>query len=80
MKRVLGLPTDTKLEWKSHDSSIQQRSAIEESRREKPNSHHHHNNNHNHQHHQSDKRTGKQSYSMREPSSEEQQPYAHGTP
>jgi translation initiation factor 4E len=49
MKRVLNLPADTKLEWKSHDSSIQQRSALEESRREKPNNHHHHNNN-NHSH------------------------------
>ncbi|KAL2119309.1 hypothetical protein VTJ04DRAFT_6269 [Mycothermus thermophilus] len=40
MKRVLAFPPDTKLEWKSHDSSIQQRNAIEESRREKANAHH----------------------------------------
>ena len=40
MKRVLSFPPDTKLEWKSHDSSIQQRTAIEESRREKANNHH----------------------------------------
>ncbi|KAK4451847.1 translation initiation factor eIF 4e-like domain-containing protein [Podospora aff. communis PSN243] len=41
MKRVLSFPPDTKLEWKSHDTSIQQRTAIEESRREKTNNHHH---------------------------------------
>lgn len=41
MRRVLSFPPDTKLEWKSHDASIQQRTAIEESRREKTNSHHH---------------------------------------
>lgn len=35
MKRVLAFPPTTKVEWKSHDSSIQQRTAIEESRREK---------------------------------------------
>ncbi|TPX09639.1 uncharacterized protein E0L32_009112 [Thyridium curvatum] len=40
MKRILNFPTETKLEWKSHDSSIQQRTAIEESRREKANQHH----------------------------------------
>jgi translation initiation factor 4E len=37
MKRILSFPPDTKVEWKSHDSSIQQRTAIEESRREKAN-------------------------------------------
>jgi len=41
MRRVLSFPPDTKLEWKSHDSSIQQRTAIEESRRDKTNNHHH---------------------------------------
>ncbi|KAK4239653.1 hypothetical protein C8A03DRAFT_42732 [Achaetomium macrosporum] len=41
MRRILSFPPDTKLEWKSHDSSIQQRTAIEESRREKANNHHH---------------------------------------
>ncbi|KAK3378502.1 translation initiation factor eIF 4e-like domain-containing protein [Podospora didyma] len=40
MRRVLSFPPDTKVEWKSHDSSIQQRTAIEESRREKANNHH----------------------------------------
>ncbi|KAK4251009.1 translation initiation factor eIF 4e-like domain-containing protein [Corynascus novoguineensis] len=41
MRRILSFPPDTKIEWKSHDSSIQQRTAIEESRREKANQHHH---------------------------------------
>ncbi|EOO01451.1 putative translation initiation factor eif4e3 protein [Phaeoacremonium minimum UCRPA7] len=49
MKRVLNFPPDTKVEFKSHDESIQQRITIEESRREKQNSHHH-----------ADKRSGKQ--------------------
>lgn len=40
MKRFLSLPPDTKVEWKSHDSAIQQRTAIEESRREKANNYH----------------------------------------
>ncbi len=35
MKRILAFPPDTKVEWKSHDTSIQQRTAIEESRRDK---------------------------------------------
>ncbi|KAK1761028.1 translation initiation factor eIF 4e-like domain-containing protein [Echria macrotheca] len=39
MKRVLSFPPDTKVDWKSHDSSIQHRTAIEESRREKANNH-----------------------------------------
>ncbi|KIH88404.1 translation initiation factor 4E [Sporothrix brasiliensis 5110] len=59
MRRALGFPLETKMDWKSHDSSIQQRSAIEESRRDKSNQHHnsggtnnqHHNNHHNNQHH-----------------------------
>lgn len=42
MKRVLAFPPDTKIEWKSHDQSIQQRTAIEESRREKREQHHQH--------------------------------------
>lgn len=37
MKRILSFPPDTKVEWKSHDSSIQQRTAIEDARREKAN-------------------------------------------
>ena len=49
MKRVLNFPPDTKVEFKSHDESIQQRITIEESRREKQNNHHH-----------ADKRSGKQ--------------------
>ncbi|CAK7220693.1 hypothetical protein SCUCBS95973_004249 [Sporothrix curviconia] len=47
MRRALGFPLETKVDWKSHDSSIQQRSAIEESRREKANNHHNNNNNSN---------------------------------
>lgn len=35
MKHVLNFPPNTRVEFKSHDSSIQQRSAIEEHRREK---------------------------------------------
>lgn len=35
MKRVLAFPPETKVEWKSHDSSIQQRSALDDARREK---------------------------------------------
>ncbi|KAI1108492.1 translation initiation factor eIF4e [Nemania sp. NC0429] len=35
MRRVLKCPNDTRIEWKSHDTSMQQRSMIEESRREK---------------------------------------------
>lgn len=48
MRRTLSFPSETKVEWKSHDSSIQQRTAIEESRREKAN---------NRDHNQGDKRT-----------------------
>ncbi|KAJ8130413.1 hypothetical protein O1611_g3220 [Lasiodiplodia mahajangana] len=40
MRRILGCPTDTRIEWKSHDTSMQQRSMIEESRREKAHNHH----------------------------------------
>lgn len=50
MKRALELPSNTKVEWKSHGSSLQQRTAMEESRREKSGSHYHqqhHNNNNN---------------------------------
>lgn len=42
MKRVLAFPPDTKVEWKSHDSSIAQRAAIDESRKEKPHNANHH--------------------------------------
>ncbi|RKF73173.1 Eukaryotic translation initiation factor 4E [Golovinomyces cichoracearum] len=37
MKRILGFPPDTRVEWKSHDSSILQRTAIDEHRKEKYN-------------------------------------------
>ncbi len=52
MRRVLAFPPDTKVEWKSHDSSIQQRTAIEESRRDKSSTNHHH-------HHHNEKRSTK---------------------
>ena len=35
MKRILNFPLNTRVEFKSHDSSIQQRTAIDEQRREK---------------------------------------------
>ena len=35
MKHVLNFPQNTRVEFKSHDSSIAQRTAIEEQRREK---------------------------------------------
>lgn len=38
MKRVLAFPPETKLEWKSHDSSIAQRTAIDDARKEKTSS------------------------------------------
>lgn len=41
MKRVLAFPPETKVEWKSHDSSIAQRTAIDDARKEKGNNHHH---------------------------------------
>lgn len=37
MKRTLAFPPDTKVEWKSHDSSIQQRTAIDDARKDKTN-------------------------------------------
>jgi translation initiation factor 4E len=39
MKRILSFPPETKVEWKSHDSSIQQRTAIDDARKEKSNQH-----------------------------------------
>lgn len=51
MKHVLNFPPNTRVEFKSHDSSIQQRTAIDEQRREKAN-----HNNHNTNNHQADKR------------------------
>lgn len=35
MKHVLNFPPNTRVEFKSHDSSIQQRTALDEQRREK---------------------------------------------
>lgn len=34
IKRVLALPADTSIIWKSHDDSIAQRSAIDQARQE----------------------------------------------
>ncbi|PKS07964.1 hypothetical protein jhhlp_006576, partial [Lomentospora prolificans] len=51
MKHILNLPPNTRVEFKSHDSAIQQRTAIEESRQNKG-SHHHHHNDKRHQNHQ----------------------------
>ncbi|KAL3422935.1 eukaryotic translation initiation factor 4E-4 [Phlyctema vagabunda] len=39
MKRALSFPPETKVEWKSHDSSIQQRTALDDARKEKTNQH-----------------------------------------
>jgi len=39
MKHVLNFPPNTRVEFKSHDSSIQQRTALDEQRREKANQH-----------------------------------------
>lgn len=41
MKRILAFPAETKVEWKSHDSSIQQRTAIDDARKDKANQHNH---------------------------------------
>lgn len=38
-KRVLNFPPDTKIEWKVHEESIQQRITVEESRKERANQH-----------------------------------------
>lgn len=40
MKRILNLPPNTRVEFKSHDSAIQQRVAVEESRQSKRDHHH----------------------------------------
>jgi translation initiation factor 4E len=39
IKRALSLPSDTRIEWKSHDDSIAQRSAIDQARHEKTGHH-----------------------------------------
>jgi len=39
LKRILNFPQDTNVTWKSHDSSIQQRTAIDDARKEKSNQH-----------------------------------------
>lgn len=41
MERILAFPPDTKIEWKSHDSSLQQRREIDEARKDKSNQHNH---------------------------------------
>ena len=38
IKRILSLPSDTVIIWKSHDDSIAQRSAIDSARQEKSSS------------------------------------------
>ncbi|KAL1868273.1 hypothetical protein Daus18300_005997 [Diaporthe australafricana] len=38
-KRVLNFPPETKIEWKVHEESIQQRITVEESRKERANQH-----------------------------------------
>ncbi|KAI9650966.1 hypothetical protein NHQ30_001003 [Ciborinia camelliae] len=48
LKRVLSFPPETKVEWKSHDSSIQQRTAIDEARKEKAANHHNNRNGNEH--------------------------------
>lgn len=35
IKRVLSLPPDTRIEWKSHDDSIAQRTVLDQQRQEK---------------------------------------------
>ena len=35
IKRVLSLPADTNLQWRSHDESIVQRNAVDQARQEK---------------------------------------------
>lgn len=35
IKRVLALPPDTRIEWKSHDDSIAQRTVLDQQRQEK---------------------------------------------
>lgn len=37
IKRVLALPADTNLQWRSHDDSITQRQAVDQARQEKAN-------------------------------------------
>ena len=39
IKRLLALPQDTQIVWKSHDDSIAQRSAIDQARQEKAGHH-----------------------------------------
>ncbi|KAI1311490.1 translation initiation factor eIF4e [Xylaria venustula] len=55
MRRILRCPNDTKIEWKSHDASMQQRTMIEESRREK--AHNHHNEKRAHNNHNKSRQT-----------------------
>lgn len=48
MKRILNLPPNTRVEFKSHDSAIQQRVAVEESRQNKREQHEKRNQGHQH--------------------------------
>ncbi|KAF2140197.1 uncharacterized protein K452DRAFT_252881 [Aplosporella prunicola CBS 121167] len=41
IKRVLSLPPDTRIEWKSHDDSIAQRTVLDQQRQEKAQQHQH---------------------------------------
>lgn len=54
IKRLLAFPSDTNIQWKSHDDSIAQRAAVDQARHEKSQGsshHHHHHHNRNHEHH-----------------------------
>lgn len=42
MKQLLNLPPNTKIDWKAHDQSLQQRAAADEARKERSNQHNHH--------------------------------------
>lgn len=41
MKRLLKLPPSTNFDYKSHNSSLQQRAAVDEARKERSNQHNH---------------------------------------
>ncbi|KAL1838617.1 hypothetical protein VTJ49DRAFT_2485 [Mycothermus thermophilus] len=75
MRRILAFPPDTKLEWKSHDSSIQQRNAIEESRREKAANAHHHGDKRSHNKQQHLHNQQQQHHQQQQQSSEDKNPH-----
>jgi translation initiation factor 4E len=71
MKHILNFPANTKVEWKSHDSSIQQRTTVVDQRREKAaaaganntgavggDQRHHNNPHHNNNHHHNSSQHG----------------------